>query len=105
MLSYLEEALNGIRIIKAFNAFRFITDRFNDENIRYSNIIRSMSKRQQLASPVSEFLGIVMVVGIVLYGGSLVLSNTGELIGANFIAYIALFSQVMRPAKAISVFI
>ena len=103
MLSYLEEALNGIRIIKAFNAFRFITGRFNDENIRYSKIIRSMAKRQQLASPVSEFLGIVMVVSIVLYGGSLVLSNEGGLNGANFIAYIALFSQVMRPAKAISV--
>ncbi|MDQ6845700.1 MAG: ABC transporter ATP-binding protein/permease [Bacteroidota bacterium] len=103
MLSYLEEALNGIRIIKAFNAFNFITGRFNDENIRYSKIMRSMSKRQQLASPVSEFLGIVMVVSIVLYGGSLVLSNEGGLTGANFIAYIALFSQVMRPAKAISV--
>ncbi len=103
MLSYLEEALNGIRIIKAFNAFKFITGRFNDENIRYSKIMRSMSKRQQLASPVSEFLGIVMVVSIVLYGGSLVLNNEGELTGANFIAYIALFSQVMRPAKAISV--
>ncbi len=103
MISYLDEALNGIRIIKAFNAFNFITDRFNTENLRYSKIIRSMAKRQQLASPVSEFLGIVMVVSIVLYGGSLVLSNKGELSGANFIAYIALFSQIMRPAKAISV--
>ncbi len=103
MLSYLEEALNGIRIIKAFNAFNFITGRFNDENIRYSKIMRSMSKRQQLASPVSEFLGILMVVSIVLYGGSLVLRHEGGLTGANFIAYIALFSQVMKPAKAISV--
>jgi subfamily B ATP-binding cassette protein MsbA len=103
MISYLDEALSGMRIIKAFNAFNFITDRFNTENLRYSKIIRSMAKRQQLASPVSEFLGIVMVVSIVLYGGSLVLSNKGELSGANFIAYIALFSQIMRPAKAISV--
>ncbi|MDQ2719290.1 MAG: ABC transporter ATP-binding protein/permease [Bacteroidota bacterium] len=102
MISYVEEALNGIRIIKAFNAYNFITGRFNKENIRYSKIIRSMSKRQQLASPVSEFLGIVMVVSIVLYGGSLVLDNKGELTAANFIAYIALFSQIMRPAKAIS---
>lgn len=102
MVSYVEEALNGIRIIKAFNAFRFITGRFDDENIRYSKIMRSMSRRQQLAAPVSEFLGIVMVVGIVLYGGSLVLKHTGELTGPTFIAYIALFSQIMRPAKAIS---
>lgn len=102
MISYLDEALNGMRIIKAFNAVPFITKRFNKENVHYSNIIRSMAKRQQLASPVSEFLGVSMVIGIVLYGGSLVLSNQSELSGANFIAYIALFSQIMRPAKAIS---
>ena len=102
MVSYVEEALNGIRIIKAFNAFSFITGRFDEENKRYSKILRSMSRRQQLASPVSEFLGIVMVVGIVLYGGSLVLENSGELTGPTFIAYIALFSQILRPAKAIS---
>ena len=61
-----------------------------------------MARRQQLASPVSEFLGILMVAAIVLYGGSLVISGKGDLTGASFIAYIALFSQVMRPAKAIS---
>ncbi|CAL1517667.1 ABC transporter ATP-binding protein [Chitinophaga sp. MM2321] len=102
MISYLDEALHGIRIIKAFNAVNFITDRFNGENVRYSKIINSMAKRQQLASPVSETLGVMMVACIVLYGGSLVLSNQGGLDAASFIAYIALFSQVMRPAKAIS---
>lgn len=102
MISYLDEALNGMRIIKAFNAVPFITKRFNDENKHYSGIVRSMSKRQQLASPVSEFLGVMMVAGILLYGGSLVLSDQSALNGANFIAYIALFSQIMRPAKAIS---
>jgi subfamily B ATP-binding cassette protein MsbA len=102
MISYLDEALNGIRIIKAFNAVGFITNRFDKENIRYSKIIKSMAKRQQLASPVSEFLGILMVSGIVLYGGSLVLSQNSDLSGASFIVYIALFSQILRPAKAIS---
>jgi len=101
MISYLDEALAGVKIIKAFNATEFIKTRFNRENIRYSNIIRSMSKRQQLASPVSETLGVVMVAGIVLYGGSLVLAKDG-LDAAAFIAYIALFSQIMRPAKALS---
>jgi ATP-binding cassette, subfamily B, bacterial MsbA len=103
MISYLEEALNGIRVIKSFNATGFIKERFNNENEHYSQIIRSMVKRQQLASPVSEFLGVLSLAGIVLYGGSLVLSNTSDLNAANFIAYIALFSQIMRPAKAISV--
>lgn len=102
MISYFDEALNGIRIIKAFNASDFIKRRLNQENAQYSGILSAMAKRQQLASPVSETLGIIMVAGIVLYGGSLVLSGDNELTGANFIAYIALISQIMRPAKAIS---
>lgn len=102
MISYLDEALSGIKIIKAFNASEYIKSRFNDENTKYSSIIRSMARRQQLASPVSEFFGITMVAGIVLYGGYLVLNNTSPLRAAEFITYIALFSQVMRPAKAIS---
>ena len=102
MISYLDEALAGIKIIKSFNATDFIKNRFNQENINYSKIIKSMAKRQQLAAPVSETLGVLMVAGIVLYGGSLVLTGQGELDAAAFIAYIALFSQIMRPAKALS---
>lgn len=102
MISYLDEALSGIKIIKAFNAVRFIKEKFNIENTRYSRINRSMARRQQLASPVSEFLGVSMVVGIVLYGGALVISKRSELSPEAFILYIVLFSQVMRPAKAIS---
>jgi subfamily B ATP-binding cassette protein MsbA len=102
MISYLDEALSGIKIIKAFNATQFIKDRFHSENVRYSSIIRSMARRQQLASPASEFFGIIMVAGIVLYGGYLVLNNTSPLSPQVFITYVAIFSQVMRPAKAIS---
>jgi len=102
MISYLDEALSGIKIIKSFNATEFIKQRFNNENVKYSSIVRSMARRQQLASPVSEFFGITMVAGIVLYGGYLVLNNTSPLTAPAFITYIAFFSQVMRPAKAIS---
>lgn len=102
MISYLDEALNGIRVIKAFNAKDFITKRFDDENEKYSRIVKSMARRQQLASPVSESLGVLMVGGIVLYGGWLILGGTEGLNAASFIAYIAIFSQVMRPAKAIT---
>ncbi|MBC7746123.1 MAG: ABC transporter ATP-binding protein [Flavobacterium sp.] len=102
MISYLDEALSGIKIIKAFNSVGFIKEKFNIENANYSNINRSMARRQQLASPISEFLGVSMVAGIVLYGGSLVISNQSELSPEAFILYIVLFSQVMRPAKAIS---
>ena len=102
LISYLDEALSGIRIIKAFNATMFIKNKFDSENKRYSAIIRSMARRQQLASPMSEFLGIVMVAGVVLYGGYLILDTNSSLTAAIFIAYVALFSQVTRPAKAMS---
>lgn len=102
MISYLDEALSGIKIIKAFNATPFIKKRFHDENVRFSNLGRRMAKRQQLSSPVSEFLGVVMVAIIVLYGGHLVLNDSSQLEASVFIAYIAVFSQMMRPAKALT---
>ncbi|EFK58709.1 ABC transporter ATP-binding protein [Sphingobacterium spiritivorum] len=102
MITYLDEALSGVRIIKAFNATDFVKNRFNHENHRYANIMRRMVRRQQMGSPVSELLGVVMVAVILLYGGSLVLSGSGDLPAADFIAYIAIFSQIMRPAKAIT---
>lgn len=101
MISYLDEALSGIKIIKAFNATDFIIKRFDDENTRYSKITRSMSKRQQLASPVSETLSVTMISFVVLYGGYLIFNKKSDLDAGQFIAYIALFSQLMRPAKAI----
>lgn len=102
MISYLDEALSGIKIIKAFNATGFIKDRFNNENQRYSRIMRSMARRQQLSSPTSEALSVTMISLIVLYGGYLILNKRSDLDAGHFIAYIALFSQLMRPAKAIS---
>lgn len=102
MISYLDEALSGVRIIKAFNAGNFVKQRFHNENSYYAKIMRRMVRRQQLGSPVSELLGVIMVAIILLYGGHLVLSGQGELKASEFIAYIALFSQVMRPAKALT---
>ncbi|MBB5283442.1 subfamily B ATP-binding cassette protein MsbA [Rhabdobacter roseus] len=102
MISYLDEALSGIRIIKAFNATESIKDKFDAENLKYSELGRKMARRQQLTSPVSEFLGVTMVTIIVLYGGSLIIDNQSDLSAADFIAYIAIFSQVIRPAKALT---
>lgn len=102
MITFLDEALSGIKIIKAFNATQVVKEKFNTENKRYTGLLRSMARRQQLASPVSETLGVLVVCGIVLYGGYLILSGDKGLEAPAFIAYIALFSQVMRPAKAIT---
>jgi len=102
MISYLDEALSGIKVIKAFNATEYTKQKFQNENARYTSVIKAMARRQQLASPVSEALSVSMVAGIVLYGGYLVLNNQTTLNAAAFIGYIAVFSQLMRPAKAIS---
>jgi len=103
MISYLDEALSGVKIIKAFNATDFIKERFNTENKRYSRILRSMAKRQQMASPISEILSVTMISFILLYGGYIIIvSHSKELSPGSFLSYIALFSQLTRPAKAIS---
>ncbi|CAM4262562.1 ATP-binding cassette, subfamily B, MsbA [Pedobacter westerhofensis] len=103
MLGFLDEALSGIKIIKAFNATDRIKEKFQKENVYYSDLTRKMARRQQLASPVSQALGILVVVMIVLYGGKMILvDKSSELTSAGFIAYIAIFSQVMQPVKAIA---
>jgi len=102
MISYLDEALSGIKIIKAFNAVDMIKNKFQKENRTYSGILRSMAKRQQLASPVSETMGIIMVASVILYGGTLLIHHESSLDPGTFITYIAMFSQITRPAKAIT---
>lgn len=103
MIGFLDEALSGIKIIKAFNATDRIKEKFQRENVYYSGLTRKMARRQQLASPVSQALGILVVVMIVLYGGQMILlHNSKELTPAGFIAYIAIFSQVMQPVKSIA---
>lgn len=102
LISLLDETFGGMRVVKGFNAERFILRKFQTENEAYRRAVRSMANRRELASPFSEFMGVMVVAGILLYGGSLVLSNQSELSAAQFVSYIAIFSQVMRPAKEIS---
>lgn len=103
MIGFLDEALGAVKIIKAFNATERIKDKFHAENVFYSNLNRKMVRRQQLGSPVSEFLGVLMVTFIVWYGASLIMNKAPDaLTVGQFIAYIAIFSQVMRPAKALT---
>ncbi|MHA4893631.1 ABC transporter ATP-binding protein [Pedobacter sp. PWIIR3] len=103
MIGFLDESLSGIKIIKAFNATERIKNKFHQENVFYSDLVRKMVRRQQSASPVSQSLGVLVVVSIVIYGGSLIINKqSGALQPADFIAYIAAFSQVMQPVKALT---
>lgn len=103
IFSILDETISGIRIIKGFNAESYQWKKFSDENKLNTALNKRINLRKALASPFSEFSGVLIVSIILLYGGSMVLNNeAGALSSENFIAYIALFSQVLRPAKAIS---
>ncbi len=102
MIGFLDEVLTGLKIVKSFNASNYVKEKFNNQNKQYSRIIKSMANRQQAASPVSEFMGVTMVAVIVLYGGYLILNKNTDLTAANFIVYIAMFSQIMRPIKTIT---
>ncbi|MFN9582305.1 MAG: ABC transporter ATP-binding protein, partial [Bacteroidota bacterium] len=102
ILSIVDETISGIRIVKAFNAQEYVKGKFDEQNSAYRSILKSMWNKRELASPISEFLGVSVVVGILLYGGQLVLDNESELNASEFITYIVLFSQILVPAKAIS---
>ena len=102
MIGFLDESLSGIKIIKAFNATERVKGKFEDENKFYSNLNRKMARRQQSASPVSQTLGVLVVVFILLYGGGMILSGTSNLAPGEFVIYLATFSQVMQPIKSIT---
>ncbi|RZL61545.1 MAG: ABC transporter ATP-binding protein, partial [Pedobacter sp.] len=102
MIGFLDEALSGIKIIKAFNATFRIKQKFQEENEFYSSLNRKMARRQQSASPVSQTLGVLVVVFILLYGGTMILSGNSDLEPGKFVIYLATFSQVMQPIKAIT---
>lgn len=98
----LDETLSGMRIIKAFNAINFSKNRFQKEVKNYAEFNISMQKRQALAGPTSEFLGVIVVVGVLLIGGGMILAGNSELDAGRFITFIAIYSQLLVPAKQLS---
>ncbi len=99
ILSIMEETLGGLRIIKGFNAEKKISDRFKDENNQYTAIATKVFRKVDLASPLSEFLGVSVFV-VILYIGGLMVLEEKSMAGAIFITYLALFSQLLPPAKS-----
>jgi ATP-binding cassette, subfamily B, bacterial MsbA len=102
IVNILDETLGGMRIIKAFNARSYVQKRIDDETGFYRRVNLSYSYRKELGSPISEFLGIVIVSIILYVGGSLVLDNDSALSASEFITYLIIFSQIISPAKALS---
>jgi ATP-binding cassette, subfamily B, bacterial MsbA len=102
ILSLLEETLSGLRIIKAFNAEKKVKARFEKENKSFTHIMTRNMRRRELASPLSEFLGVLVIVIIMWYGGGLVLSGESSLAPQSFIMYLAVFYNIINPAKSFS---
>lgn len=102
ILSFMDETLGGLRVIKAFNSEDRIKKRFRSVNEVYTRIMIKIYRRQYLASPLSEFLGTVVVVFIMWYGGSLVLGENLAMSPENFIGYLVIFSQIINPAKSLT---
>lgn len=100
ILTVIEETLGGLRIIKAFNAEKKMNARFNTELHDYKSIMNRLMRRRELAHPLSELLGTIVIIIVVWYGGTLILDKNSELSGPEFIAYIAIFYQIINPAKA-----
>jgi subfamily B ATP-binding cassette protein MsbA len=102
LVSSIDEGLNGVKIIKSFNAEKYIQEKFNAINMWTSKIHRRLARRLLLAVPVSEMMGVITVAALLYYGGTLILQEGSDLRGAEFIGYIIIFSQIIIPAKAIS---
>lgn len=102
LMSQIEETLGGLRIIKAFNAEKKIQDRFERANEQFRQTTTRVYRRQQMAHPMSEFLGTATIAIVLWYGGSLILSNNSSIDAATFIYYLVIFYSIINPAKDLS---
>ncbi len=98
MTTTIDETLTGVKVIKAYNAENFFDERFRTVNKTYATLQKWIAKRQQMASPMSEFLGITAVGGVVIAGGYLI--TRGVFGVGEFLAYVGIFSQVTRPIRS-----
>ncbi|MGL4632590.1 MAG: ABC transporter ATP-binding protein [Leadbetterella sp.] len=102
IMSILDESFASMRVVKAFRGEGYIESKFNEENDAYRKSVFAYAAKRELANPFSELVSITMVAMLLLFGGNMILQGESSLEASTFISYIALFSQVVRPAKEIS---
>jgi len=102
ILSNIEETISGLRNIKAFNAIDWANSNFRETNFKYNRLMVRLFRKRDLASPMSEFLGIAVSVFVIWYGGKIILSQNSNLDAAIFIMFIMVFAQLINPIKALS---
>lgn len=99
MLSCAEETLDGLRLVKSYNAEDIMSDRFKRNNDRYTGLMIKIFRKRELASPLTEFLAITALVSIVLFGGEMVL--TGKLQPAVLIGFTLIFARIISPLQSV----
>ena len=102
LMSILDETLGGLRVIKAFNAEKILRNKFFQTNDTLNHIRNNMNFRRDLASPMSEFMGVLVLSCILWFGGKLVLHHEAGLGADSFITYIVFFTQIINPSKSLS---
>lgn len=102
IFSHVEESVSGLRIVKGFSAQDHTEKIFSKLNFNFTNLQKKIYRRVDLASPMSEFLGVSIVMGVLVYGGVQVIQGTGNLNAGLFIVYIVLITQIINPAKNIA---
>ncbi|MDR2383286.1 MAG: ABC transporter ATP-binding protein/permease [Prevotellaceae bacterium] len=102
IMSIIEETISGMRIIKAFNAQKYVRNKFENANENYRKSSKRVANRQEMASPMSEFLGVTIVLGIVYFGGRLVLGGNLNMSAAEFMVYLGLYYNILVPVKELT---
>lgn len=102
IVNILDETFSGMRVVKAFNARNYILRKMDEESTYYRKVSKSMSYKNEMASPVSEILGVLIIAGIIFFGGNMVLSDESTLQPEVFLGFLAIFSMIIQPAKEFS---
>lgn len=102
IMSVIDETLSGMRIIKAFNAQSYVFEKFETSNENFRKSSRKVANRFEIAQPVSEFLGVSIVLGIVYFGGRLVLGGALDMTTSQFVAYLGFYYQILIPVKELT---
>lgn len=102
IVNILDETFSGMRVVQAFNAGAFILRKMDSETSYHRKVNLSIARKNELASPVSETLGVVIVAGIILFGSSLVLGKNPSVTPGEFMLFLAVFAQIIQPAKNFS---
>ncbi len=102
IVNILEETFSGMRVIKSFNSRNYILKKMNDESNYHAKTNLSIAYKNELAAPVSEFLGVIIMASIIYYGGSKILESEQVLKAATFMGFLTLYATIIQPAKSFS---